>query len=104
MHEIAQFAIPVYAVFMLLGGIMGFVKGKSKASLIAGAGSAAALGGCFAYSYTDIKMALGAAFVLALILEGVFAMRLAKTKKFMPSGILLIVSGIFQVIFVLGIL
>ena len=28
MHEIAQYAIPVYAVLMLLGGIMGFVKGK----------------------------------------------------------------------------
>jgi uncharacterized membrane protein (UPF0136 family) len=103
MHEIAQYAIPVYAVLMLLGGIMGFVKGKSKASLIAGAGSAAALAACFAYSYSDVKMALGGAFVLSLILEAVFAMRLAKTKKFMPSGVLLILSGIFQVIFILGI-
>jgi uncharacterized membrane protein (UPF0136 family) len=103
MQEIAHYAIPVYAVLMLLGGIMGFVKGRSKASLIAGAGSALALGGCFAYSYSDLKIALGGAFVLALVLESVFAMRLAKTKKFMPAGVLLIISGIFQVIFILGI-
>ncbi len=103
MQSVAQYAIPVYAVLMLLGGIMGFVKGKSKASLIAGGGSAVALGGCFAYSYSDLKMALGAAFVLALVLEAVFAMRLAKTKKFMPSGMLLVMSGIFQVLFILGI-
>lgn len=103
MHEIAQYAIPVYAVFMLLGGIMGFVKGKSKASLTAGAASAAALGGCFYWSYSDAKMALIAAFVLACLLDGVFAMRIAKTKKFMPSGMLLVVSGIFQVLFILGI-
>lgn len=104
MLAIAQYAIPVYAVLMLLGGIMGFVKGKSKPSLIAGAGSAAVLFGCFAYSYSDVKMALGAAFAVALLLEAVFAMRLAKTKKFMPSGALLILSGIFQVIFIFGIL
>ena len=103
MQEIAHYAIPVYAVLMLLGGIMGFVKGRSKASLIAGAGSALALGGCFAYSYSDLKIALGGAFVLALVLESVFAMRLAKAKKVMPAGVLLIISGIFQVIFILGI-
>ncbi|HNB21275.1 MAG TPA: TMEM14 family protein [Candidatus Melainabacteria bacterium] len=104
MHEIAQYAIPVYAVLMLLGGIMGFVKGKSKASLIAGGGSALALFGCFAYSFSDLKMAVGGAFALALLLEAVFAMRLAKTKKFMPSGVLLILSGVFQVIFILAII
>ncbi len=102
MHEIAQIAIPVYAVLMLLGGIMGFVKGKSKASLIAGAGSAAALAGCYAFSFSDLKTALMIAFALAPVLEAVFAMRLAKTKKFMPSGVLLILSGVFQVLFFLG--
>jgi len=104
MQAIAIYAIPVYAVFMLLGGVMGFVKGKSKASLIAGVASAGLLGGCYALSFSDAKMALAAATAIAFILEAVFAMRLAKTKKFMPSGVLLILCGIFQVLFVLGIL
>lgn len=103
MQAIAVYAIPVYAVLMFVGGLMGFVKGKSKPSLIAGVGSAGFLGGCYALSFSDPKMALGIAFVIALILEAVFAMRLAKTKKFMPAGVLLIMSGIFQVLFILGI-
>lgn len=102
MQAAAQYAIPVYAVFMLLGGIMGFVKGKSKASLIAGAGSAAALAGAFALSFSDVKIALWIAFGIATALEIVFVMRLKKTKKFMPSGMLMALSGLFQILFVVG--
>jgi uncharacterized membrane protein (UPF0136 family) len=102
MFAVAQYAIPVYAVLMLLGGIMGFVKAQSKASLISGVGSAAALGGCFALSYSNPTMALGVSFIVTLLLEVAFAIRLSKTKKFMPSGMLLILTGVFQAIFLLG--
>ena len=43
-------------------------------------------------------MGLIAGVVVALALDGVFAMRLVKTKKFMPSGMLLAINVIVQVI------
>lgn len=104
MLSVAQYTMPIYAVLMLLGGIMGFVKGKSKASLIAGAGSAAAMGGCFFFFSQDAHTALIASIVVTGVLDAVFAMRLQKTKKFMPSGVLLIITAICQVIFIAALL
>ena len=75
----------IYIVLLLIGGLMGFFKGKSKVSLIMSAAFAAALVLCaigviFQPYVTDILMA---------VLIVVFAMRLAKTKKFMPAGLML---------------
>lgn len=100
MLSVAQYTMPIYAVLMLLGGIMGFVKGKSKASLIAGVGSAVAMIACFLIFSQNTQNSLIAAIVVTGALDAVFAVRLQKTKKFMPSGILLIITAICQVIFI----
>ncbi len=100
MLSVAQYTMPIYAVLMLLGGIMGFVKGKSKASLIAGVGSAVAMIGCFLIFSQNTQNSLIGAIVVTGALDAVFAVRLQKTKKFMPSGILLIITAICQVIFI----
>ncbi len=100
MLSVAQYAMPIYAVFMLLGGIMGFVKGKSKASLIAGVASGVLMIGCYFFFSQNSQAALIAAVVITTALDAVFAIRLSKTKKFMPSGMLLIITAICQVIFV----
>ncbi len=100
MLSVAQYTMPIYAVLMLLGGIMGFVKGKSKASLIAGVVSGVVMFGCFMLFAKDTHTALIAAVVVTGALDAVFAIRLSKTKKFMPSGILLIITAICQVIFI----
>ena len=78
----------IYIVLLLVGGLMGFIKGKSKVSLIMSAVFAAllvlcALGIIFKPYVADILLA-------ALLV--VFAMRLAKTKKFMPAGMMLVVT------------
>jgi len=78
----------VYIFLLLVGGLFGFFKGKSKVSLIMSATFAAALilcaiGVIFQPNVADILMA---------VLLVVFAMRLAKTKKFMPAGLMLIVT------------
>ena len=80
----------IYIVLLLVGGLMGFIKGKSKVSLIMSAVFAAllvlcALGIIFKPYVADILLA-------ALLV--VFAMRLAKTKKFMPAGMMLAVTVI----------
>jgi uncharacterized membrane protein (UPF0136 family) len=78
----------VYIVLLLVGGLIGFLKAKSQVSLVTSAASAAilvlcALGVIFKAYVADIVMAL---------LLVVFAIRLGKTKKFMPSGLMLIVT------------
>ena len=78
----------IYIALLLVGGLFGFFKGKSKVSLIMSATFAAALilcaiGVIFQPNVADILMA---------VLLVVFAMRLAKTKKFMPAGMMLVVT------------
>ncbi len=80
----------VYIVLLLAGGLIGFFKGKSQVSLVMSAAFAAALILCalgiiFKYYVADILLA---------VLLVVFAMRLAKTKKFMPAGLMLVATVI----------
>ena len=80
----------VYIVLLLVGGLIGFFKAKSQVSLVTSAASAAililcALGVVFKYYVADVVMAL---------LLVVFAIRLGKTKKFMPSGMMLVITAV----------
>jgi uncharacterized membrane protein (UPF0136 family) len=82
----------IYIVLLLVGGLIGFLKAGSKVSLITSAVSAAAL------ILTAIPGLLGpglapklADIIMAALLV-VFAIRLGKTKKFMPSGLMLVIT------------
>lgn len=77
----------IYTALLLAGGIAGFVKAGSRASLIASVGSAIPL----ALTTAGILPFLAAPVVLAALVV-VFGIRLAKTGKFMPSGMLLAVT------------
>lgn len=105
MIDIAKISLLVYAALVAVGGIMGFVKAQSKASLIAGVVSAILVGICYAVATMgpDAKVGLGCALAVCVVLSGVFALRLAKTKKFMPSGLMLIFSGLEEVLLLLAI-
>ena len=79
----------VYIVLLLVGGLIGFLKAGSKVSLITSAISAAVLvittlPGVFAPGF---RRNLAEAILAALLV--VFAIRLTKTRKFMPSGLML---------------
>ena len=78
----------IYVVLLLVGGFIGFIKGGSKISIIAAVVFAIPLSLCAAQV---IKQPHVADILLGLLLV-VFGMRLAKTKKFMPSGFMLIIS------------
>ena len=96
MTEIARYSVLALSALVLLGGIFGFVKAQSKASLISGVVSSLLLGAAFAASLTNLKEGLMGAFGVALLLDVVFAIRLSKTKKFMPAGLMIIFCATVQ--------
>jgi len=88
MHYNPDAVLWVYIVLLVVGGLIGFFKAKSQISLITSAAFAAVLTLCalhiiFQPYVADILLA-------ALLI--VFAVRLTKTKKFMPSGMMLIIT------------
>jgi uncharacterized membrane protein (UPF0136 family) len=78
----------IYIVLLVIGGLIGFLKGKSKVSLIMSVLFAAALSLCAA----DLITVRHAADVLLVALLVVFSLRLVKTKKFMPAGLMLVIT------------
>jgi uncharacterized membrane protein (UPF0136 family) len=77
----------VYIVFLELGGVMGFVKAKSKASLIASTVFALPLALC-AVDIIPFKLHV---WILAF-LSVFFGMRFVKSKKMMPNGMMTIAT------------
>ena len=82
----------IYVVLLLVGGLIGFFKGKSQVSLVMSAAFAAALVLCAVPDIFDAAFRKNLANVLMAALLVVFAVRLAKTKKFMPGGLMLVVT------------
>jgi uncharacterized membrane protein (UPF0136 family) len=89
MRNFASTVLWIYIILLLAGGLIGFLKAKSKVSLITSAVFAAllvltTLRGIFQPAFArDLVNVLMASLIV------VFAVRLAKTKKFMPSGLML---------------
>ena len=87
-----------YIVLLLIGGLIGFFKANSNVSLITSAVAAALLilarlPGVFQPSFGRTL-----ASVIMVVLLVVFAWRLAKTKKFMPSGLMLVLTLVVVVL------
>ena len=82
----------IYIVLLVVGGLIGFFKAKSKVSLIMSVAFAAVLVLAAVPNLFDLNFRKGLANVLMAALLVVFGMRLAKTKKFMPAGLMLVVT------------
>src|SRR5437868_15029735 len=76
----------IYIVLLVAGGVMGLVKGKSKISLIASIGFAIPL------IYCALRYRFDIATWILLILLLFFAWRLLKSKKFMPAGLMVLLT------------
>ncbi len=97
--EFARNYMLIMAFLVLGGGVMGYVKASSKASLISGIVSAVILAIIFGVACNgQVKEAMIASFVTYALLDTVFAMRLMKTKKFMPAGLILIFCVVGQLL------
>jgi uncharacterized membrane protein (UPF0136 family) len=105
MNNLFQFApwfIPIYALVVLLGGVMGYVKAKSQVSLFSGVGSGIGLLVAWFVSRQTPVVGLGLATFIALVLFVVFIIRFFRTRAFMPAGLMMVFSLAATVIFLLG--
>lgn len=81
-----------FGAITIAGGVVGFVKANSKASLIAGGASGLLLlvAGYLAGSGSKVGFALG--LIVSFALAGRFGMAFKKSGKFMPAGLILILA------------
>jgi uncharacterized membrane protein (UPF0136 family) len=82
----------IYIILLLIGGVIGFLKAGSKVSLITSSIAAALLILATLPGVLTVAARRNLADVIMAVLLVVFAIRLAKTKKFMPSGMLLVIT------------
>jgi uncharacterized membrane protein (UPF0136 family) len=84
----------IYIILLFVGGLIGFFKAGSKVSLITSASFAAILILC---QLGIIFQRNVADYVLVFLLV-FFAVRLSKTKKFMPMGLMLVFTFVALVL------
>lgn len=88
----ASLIVIVYAVLVMVGGVMGFVKAASRPSLIAGLlGGLALLTSGWGLSRGQ-AWGLQITLILTLALLVFFSIRYARTRAFMPGGLMAILS------------
>ncbi|MEH2242460.1 TMEM14 family protein [Nostoc sp.] len=86
---IAAFA---YGILAIVGGIIGYIQAKSKVSLLSGSISGLLL---ILAAYFQLQGQTWGSIVAVLVtavLVVVFGFRLAKTRKFMPAGLMTILG------------
>jgi uncharacterized membrane protein (UPF0136 family) len=79
----------IYIVLLVIGGLIGFLKAKSKISLLTSVAFGIVLGIC-ALGRLPIEVSWGILSFLALF----FLIRFLKTKKFMPGGMMTLLTFI----------
>ncbi len=96
-------AVFVYALCILLGGIAGYYLSHSKASLISGVVFGVLLLISSGLMFQKKTAGTWLSLFLALVLEGVFTWRFAKTLNFIPSGLLSLLSLVIIILVALKI-
>lgn len=94
MQSLLFTSLVAYGVLVLVGGTIGYVKAKSRASLIAGIALGSLLGvaaGLLATGSPAAAAALG--LVSALVLIARFLPAYMRTKKLMPAGAVVAVGA-----------
>ena len=100
---VGQVSLVLYAVLLAVGGVIGYTKAGSRPSLIAGLASAVGAILALLLSLQNRTLGMGLACLLAILLFVFFGYRYAaKTRKFMPAGLLSVVSLVVLVVSILS--
>ncbi|XP_078445597.1 transmembrane proteins 14C [Wolffia australiana] len=100
--ELAPAVSAAYGTLLLGGGLFAYARTKSTGSIWGGVSGAALMAVAYYLMQNPETKAAGEAlgFGSSSLFAAVFAIRLASTRKFMPSGLLLGTSGAAMAVFV----
>lgn len=104
LFQITPWFILIYALLVLVGGVMGYLKAQSKISLLSGVGSGVGLLTAWFIFRLIPVMGLGLATLISLLLFIVFMIRLFRTRSFMPAGMMMVFSLAATLVFSLSLL
>jgi uncharacterized membrane protein (UPF0136 family) len=90
----AIIAAIAYGLLTLIGGVAGYLKAKSKPSLISGLISGIFLIVAALIQLQGFPFGSLLARIITVALITVFVFRLQKTRKFMPAGLMIIAGAI----------
>ena len=100
---IAHVTLGIYAALLAVGGIMGFVKARSHASLVSGLLSAVFAVVALGLSLMKYRLGIPLGATLAIVLFVLFGYRYAlRNKRFMPNGMLAVVSIVVLTVLLLA--
>ena len=100
--QVAMVSLAVYALLLGGGGFFGYYKAGSKPSLIAGTATAAVALASFGLAFSGIG-GFWLGLILAVMMIAMFAIRYRKSGRFMPSGMLAVLSVVEAVLLGLAI-
>ncbi|MFS8867191.1 TMEM14 family protein [Synechococcus sp. H65.1] len=89
---VARITLLVYGALLLVGGAVGYGRGKSFKSLVGGLVGAVLSGVSYGLLGMDPRWGLGLGLGTAALGSLLFALRYRKTGKFLPAGLMLGVS------------
>lgn len=81
-----------YGILAVVGGIIGYIQAQSKASLISGGISGLLLIFAGVMQLQGQGWGLVLATVVTVVLVFFFAVRVTKTRKFMPAGLMTVLG------------
>lgn len=96
----APYVIIVYGLLVIVGGVIGYTKAKSQASLISGGISGILLVISGVLMFKGIAAASYFALLISLTLLVVFTQRFSAKRAFMPAGLMLILSLLASVVLI----
>lgn len=101
---VGQVTLGIYGVLLAVGGLIGYFKAGSRPSLIAGMLSAVAAFAALGLSIGRSQLGPPLGALLSIVLFILFGYRYAiKTGKFMPSGLLAVISLVVLAVMILTI-
>ncbi|EAZ90931.1 TMEM14 family protein [Crocosphaera chwakensis] len=90
--NLTTIATLIYGILLFIGGIIGYIKARSKPSLISGVLSSLLLLLSAFLQWQQVAVGLILAQIITILLAIVFLIRLWKTRKLMPAGLMVMIS------------
>ncbi len=100
--KINGYALLIYTFLMLIGGIIGYVKSGSLPSIVASGIFSSLL---LIAAYRMFKRLKGGeilALINVLALDAFFTLRFSMNPKFMPAGLMIVLSNLMLIMLLVG--